>query len=127
MSRSICQGMRKDGAPCKAPALSDSALCWVHDPRQAEAAARARAAGASKGGTLRALNGRRRRLDTAAALVTFTAAVVQDVLAGTVEPDVARAVLYGISIQRQLVEVAELERKLTDLERQYGTRRRVTR
>jgi hypothetical protein len=116
VSKPTCRATRKDGATCRAPALPDSALCWTHDPRQAEAAARARAAGAAKGGRLRALRERRAKLDTAAALLRFNAGVIQDTLAGTLPPDVARAVLYGVSIQRQLVEAGDLERRVEALE-----------
>jgi hypothetical protein len=99
----------------------------MHDPEKAAAIAAARARGGTVAAKLRILQGKRARLDTAQALVKFTAGVVQDTLAGTVEPDVARAVLYGISIQKSLVEVADLERQVADLERRYGARRRAAR
>jgi hypothetical protein len=116
VSRPACTGTRKDGSPCRAPALPDSALCWVHDPRQAEQAVRARTAGASKGGKVRALQSRRRKLDTPAALVRFVSEVVQDALAGTVPPDIAKAVLYGVSIQRQLIESSDVVERIEQLE-----------
>lgn len=121
MSRPRCQGSRKDGAPCRAPVLPDSTLCWVHDPRQAEAARRARAAGASKGAKLKALHGRRRRLDTHAALVKLVAEVAHDILGGKLDPDVARAALYAISIQRQLLEAHGYEQRLADVERRLAS------
>jgi hypothetical protein len=99
----------------------------MHDPEKAAAIAAARARGGTVAAKLRILQGKRARLDTAQALVKFTAGVVQDTLAGTVEPDVARAVLYGISIQKSLVEVADLERQVAELERQYGKRGRAPR
>jgi hypothetical protein len=54
--------------------------------------------------------------------VRFTSGLVQDVLAGTVDPDVAKVCLYGVSIQRQLIEVAELERQVAELERLQARR-----
>ena len=98
MSRPICTGTRKDGSGCRAPALPDSALCWSHDPRQAERAARARSQGGSKGSKLKALHGRRRRLDSQGALGAFVSNLVYDVVEGRQDPDVARAALYGCSI-----------------------------
>ena len=63
-----------------------------------------------------ALQNRRLKLDTPAALIRFVGTVVQDVVSGAVEPDVARAALYGCSIQRQLIEASELEKRLEALE-----------
>jgi hypothetical protein len=48
--------------------------------------------------------------------VRFTGRLIQDVLYQTTPVDVGRAVLYGISIQRQLVESGDLEKRLSALE-----------
>ena len=120
MSKPPCHGTRKDGAACRAPALPDSALCWSHDPRQAEAAAEARAAGASKGAKVKALHGRRRRLDTHAGLAAFLTGLIHDVVEGRQDPDVARVVIYGCSVMRRLAEHA-LERRLAEVERLLAT------
>ena len=122
MSRPTCTARRKDGAPCRAPALPDSPLCWSHDPRQAEVAAQARAAGASKGAKVKALHGRRRRLDTHAALASFLTGVIYDLAEGRQDPDVARVVIYGCSVMRQLAEHS-LERRLAEVERLLAQRR----
>ena len=122
MSRPTCGATRKDGAACRAPALPDSALCWSHDPRQVEIAARARAEGATKGGKLRALHGRRRRLDSHAALAAFLTGIIYDVAEGRQDPDVARTIIYGCSVMRQLAEHG-LERRLAEVERLLAQRR----
>ena len=122
MSRPVCRATRKDGAACQAPALPDSALCWSHDPRQAEVAARARADGASKGGKLRALRGRRRKLDSHAGLAAFLTGVIYDLAEGRQDPDTARVVIYGCSVMRQLAEHS-LERRLAEVERLLAQRR----
>jgi hypothetical protein len=122
MSRPTCQGRRKDGSPCQAPALPDSALCWSHDPRQAEAAREARSAGASKGAKVKALNGRRRRLDTPRGLSIFLTTLVHDVVDGKVDPEIARTAFYGCSILRQLGEHG-LEKRLAEVERLLARRR----
>ena len=122
MSRPTCTEKRKDGAPCRAPALPDSTLCWVHDPRQTERAARARIDGGAKGGRLKAVKGRRRRLDTHAGLAQFITGLVYDVVEGRQDPDVARTALYGCSILRQLAEHS-LEKRLAEVERLLAQRR----
>jgi hypothetical protein len=117
-----CTAARRDGEPCRAPCLPDSALCWSHDPRQAEAAREARAAGASKGARVKNLHARRRRLDTHGGLAQFITSLVYDVVEGRQEPDVARTALYGCSILRQLAE-HNLEKRLADVERLLAQRR----
>jgi len=122
VSRPTCAATRKDGDGCRAPALPDSALCWSHDPRQAEVAARARAAGASKGAKVKALHGRRRRLDTHGGLAIFLNGVIHDVLEGKIDGDTARAVIYGCALMRQLNEHA-VEKRLAEVERLLAQRR----
>ena len=122
MSRPTCTDTRKDGSPCRAPALPDSALCWSHDPRQAEAAAEARAAGGSKGSKVKALHGRRRRPDTHRGLSIFLAGVIYDVLEGKLDSDTARTVVYACGLMRQLNEHG-LERRLAEVERLLAARR----
>ena len=122
MTRPTCEAIRKDGEPCRAPALPDSGMCWSHDPRQAETAARARAEGAAKGGKIKALHGRRRRLDTHTGLVIFLTNVVHDVLEGKLDSDTARTVIYGCGLLRQLAEHS-LERRLAEVERLLAQRR----
>lgn len=116
----ICEARTLRGEPCRSFALGDRPYCMSHDPERAGDVRRARARGGAAASKVRALKGRRDRLDTPGALVRFTSGVIQDVLDGTVPPDVARAVLYGLSIQRQLVEAGDLERRLTSLERQLA-------
>jgi hypothetical protein len=40
-----CAATRRDGQPCTAPALGQSAYCFAHDPTMAERRAKAREAG----------------------------------------------------------------------------------
>lgn len=119
MKRPVCQGERKDGTPCRAPSLPDSSLCWVHDPRQAEAGRQARAAGASKGAKVKALNSRRRRIDTHAGLAAFLSDVIHNTAEGKLDVDTARTVIYGCSVMRHLAD-HELVKRLEAVERQLG-------
>jgi len=77
---------------------------------------RARQKGGRAAGQLRSIEGRRRKLDTPAELIAFTSTVVQDVIAGTVLPDIARVALYGISIQKSLIETGDLAERLARIE-----------
>ena len=56
---------------------------------------------------LRLLQGRRTKLDSPRALTRFLSDLMQDVLAGSVQPDVGRVVAYCISIQKSLLETAD--------------------
>ena len=122
MGEQTCAAQRKDGQSCRAPALPGSRYCFAHDPTRSADAQAARMKGATNAAKMRSLKGKRWKLDTAAGLVRFTSGLMQDTLAGTVEPDTARVVFYGVSIQRQLIEVAELEAKVAELERLQARR-----
>jgi hypothetical protein len=116
VSRPICEATRKDGQPCQAASLPGSGWCWSHDPAQQEIAAEARRDGARKGNKLRALHGRRRRLDSHAGLSLFLHNLIHDLAEGKQDPDVARVIVYACSVMRQLNEHS-LERRLADVER----------
>jgi hypothetical protein len=116
LSRPICRATRQDGQPCRGSALPGGELCWVHDPDRAEQAAEARRAGAVKTNKLRALKGRRARLDTAGSLMRFVATLAHRTLEGELAPDIARSVGYLCSLQIRLVETAAIERRLAAIE-----------
>jgi hypothetical protein len=119
VSRPVCSGTCKGGQACRAPALPDSELCWAHDPRHAEQAARARAEGASR-------EGRRRKLTTPAALLSFVDTLIWNAIDGKYDPRLVNAVVGAVNVQRALIEVGELEVRLAALEAatQVGGRRR---
>ena len=111
-----CQATTKSGAACRAFALPGRPFCLTHDPERREDATAARAKGAGVSNRLRSIEGRRRKLNSAPQLVEFTSGIVQDVLSGHVLPDVARVCLYGISIQKSLLEASDLDTRLKRLE-----------
>jgi hypothetical protein len=125
MSERTCRAQTKAGVSCRAPALPGYETCLSHTPELAEKVRLARMRGGSAAAKVRVLQGKRLKLDTAAALVKFTSGLMQDVLAGTVEADAARVVVYAVSVQRQLIEVASLERQVSELERLHARKGRA--
>ena len=111
-----CVARTKKGAPCRSFVPAGRTLCLAHDPDRQSAVREARAKGGAKASKIRAIRGRRSKLATAGELLKFTAGVIQEAREGAIAPDVARAVLYGISIQRQLIEASDLEQRLAELE-----------
>ena len=120
VSQAGCVASTKRGGACRSFALPGRPYCVVHDPERAVDIAEARTRGGVAAARLRRLQRKRERLDTPKALVKFVANVVQETLDGTVTPDVARAVLYGISIQRTLIESSDLAARIAALEERLG-------
>jgi len=102
-------------------------VCLSHAEDLAEKVAAARARGGTAAAKVRLLQGRRLRLDSPAALVKFTGSLLQDALAGTVDADVARTVLYGVSVQLKAVEMvraADVEAMLAEVRQLTNEARR---
>jgi hypothetical protein len=116
VSRPVCIAARNDGGACRAQALPGDRWCWCHHPDRQEQAAEARARGRAKVNTLRALKGRRVRLERTGQLARWLSDLIVDVLEGKTPPDIGRTCMYGASVLRQVVETAELERRLAALE-----------
>jgi hypothetical protein len=67
----------------------------------------ARAKGGAAASKVRMLKGKRAKLDTADDLIRFNAGVIHDLLDGTLDADTARVAIYGLNLQRQLIETGE--------------------
>jgi len=113
-----CGFEKASGGECMAFALP-SGRCWNHDPARAEERHRARASG----GQIKALKNRQPKFDTPKALIGFTGLILGGVLAGRIAPDIGRCVLYGINIQKSLIESSDLEKRLEALEARQGGQR----
>jgi hypothetical protein len=111
----------KAGQACQAFVLPGRGWCWAHDPANAERAQAARTKGAIMANKLRALEGRRSRLDSPAALARFAATVLWDVADGKMLPEVGRCIFYGLNVQRAILESSDLERRLEQLEQRLAT------
>ena len=116
MSQAVCTAKTKRGAACRSFSLPDRDVCIMHSPEHAAQIDAARKRGGTVAMKLRVLQGKRVRLDSPKSLIKFVGDVMQDTLAGTVDPLVARSVLYGASIQRALIEASDLEQRLAALE-----------
>ena len=113
--RPTCEGTTTAGTPCRS-FTAGGRWCFPHDPANAERMRDARTRGASRGGKLKAIHGRRPRLDDAAGLLRFNAELINRLLAGELEVDVVRCVVYALSLQKSLVEASNLEKRLAALE-----------
>ena len=120
-----CGARTQRGAPCRSFTLPGRPFCMSHDPERAGDVRQARARGGAAASKLRALKARRPRLDTAAGLMAFIAALAHDTLGGRVAPDVSRAVAYALSLQLRLLEASELEQRIAVLE-ERAERERLT-
>jgi hypothetical protein len=105
-----CKATNKDGALCRAFAVGEDGYCWGHDPKRREEAQAARSEGARTKNHLGRLRRLSARLTTNEDLMRFSSAVITDLFQGRVSDQVARAVLYGVSVQRALIESASIER-----------------
>lgn len=94
----------------------------MHDPARRDEVAAARRRGGVSSTKLRALKGKRRRLDTHSGLSIFLNNVIHDVLEGKLDGDTAKVVIYGCSLMRQLNE-RDVERRLAEVERLLAQRR----
>ena len=116
MNERRCRADTTAGAPCRAFAPAGREVCRVHDPELAEAVQAARSRGAAKANTLRRIRGRRSKLATVSELVRFTADLIHKTVEGELAVDVARCAFYGLSLQKGLVELSDLERRIVALE-----------
>lgn len=120
-----CSGTNKQGERCRARALPGSDFCISHDPnRVVELAEWRRKGGRAKSNKARIRKQLPDAVLTPAELQGLLSKAIRDVLAGTLEPGPANA---AGGLARALVtiqESAELEQRLTELERQAGIERR---
>ena len=124
MASRTCEGITKASDRCRSFALPGSSFCFMHGDPVVAAAARAR--GASKGGKIRALNGRRRKLATPAAVVEFLSGLVHELVEGRRDVELVRGVAYAVAVQLKAIELAskgDVERRLADVERILALRR----
>jgi hypothetical protein len=108
-----CKATKRNGDPCTLPAQGEQALCWAHDPKNAER----RRKGASRGGRAKA----NRELPTIKSLLED---LTERVLSGNLETGRAAVAnqlvntrLRAIEQERKNKETEELEARIEALER----------
>jgi hypothetical protein len=111
-----CRAPTVHGSPCRGFLLPGRDVCLSHAEDLADKIRLARARGGTAAAKVRALQGRRLRLDSAEALLRFNANLCQDTLSGAVDPGVSKAVSYALANQLKLLETHELEQRLRALE-----------
>ena len=115
-TQAVCSARTKNGAACRSFALPGGSVCIAHDANQADARRAARAKGGANASKIRALQGKRAKLDSPAELVRFMGTLIQDVYDQRIEPNVARALFYGVAIQTRLLETSDLEQRVAAIE-----------
>ena len=119
-----CSATNKSGAPCSAQAWRDGICRWHHPALEGERQAARRRGGESRSNRVRA--GRR----YAAAVLSLRAvqgmlsAVLEDVIAGEVEPGIATAAATVGRAIASVAQVGDLEQRLLDLEQRAGVETR---
>jgi hypothetical protein len=101
-----CQARRKDDQPCRARVLPGEGWCWAHHPDRQEIAAAARSNGAVKANKLRSLEGRRRKLDSARAVVAFLSNLVYAVAEGRQDAEIAKTLAYALNVQLKAIDLS---------------------
>jgi hypothetical protein len=115
--RRQCTGLKPDGGRCGAVALTGSALCFFHDP----ASARERTAASKHGGE------KNRAavlppdtpdfpLNSAGDAAALLGRTINQVLRGELDPKIANAVGYLLTIKIKTTDLAKLEERMAALE-----------
>jgi hypothetical protein len=109
---STCSATKRDGSPCTLPSSGPSALCWAHDPKNAERRRRGQSRG-GKNKPSRELTGLKAQLQD----------LTTDVLSGELETGRAAVAnqlintrLRAIEVERKIKETQELEERIGALE-----------
>ncbi len=111
-----CSAITRAGTRCQRSAEGQNALCFAHDPKNAERRRRT----ASRGG-----RGKANR--EVAALKEEIKSVIADVKAGELDRNDAAVMIQGyralkdfIALERQVRETDELAAEIEELKREYG-------
>jgi hypothetical protein len=110
-----CQATRKDGSPCRAPAVADG-LCFAHRGGEAAAAARSRG-GRGRANAARAM---RRMAGGLRPIADALALALDEVHSGDLDPRRAVAMASLASALVRVTTAGELEERLAALEKRAG-------
>ena len=130
-SDSRCQGQTKSGNPCRA-AATPGGLCYFHaNPNKASELGRV---GGSKRGSTPQSSEPLPTVDNAVAVRDLVARLIADVHTGKIHPKVAAGLAPLMNLQLRAIEtsnlelqLARIEKRLTDLEAARSTKSSVQR
>lgn len=113
-TKQVCSALKADGKPCRAYAVQDSQYCHFHAPERSGEATAARKAG----GKARSKPSPAEPIDLSTPELQRRAieTTIDRVRSGDETSNVARLVLYGISLARPIVEAEEIVKRLDALE-----------
>jgi hypothetical protein len=121
MMQAQCSGITKSGERCRAAALPGSDFCVTHDPaRVTDLAAWRRKGGRAKSNRARAKRAVGEGALSAAELNGVLGVTLKGVLAGKIEPNVGNCVASLARAIRDVAGWAELDERLSALERDEG-------
>jgi hypothetical protein len=115
--RKPCEGKRKDGQPCEAPAMPNSTWCYFHAPDRADE----RDANNKKGGRARSKraatlpDGEDVVLMDVASVLALLSETVSQVRRGQVDPKIGNCLGYLASIALRSIEGHELTKQIEEL------------
>ncbi len=116
--RKRCESVRRDGAPCRAPAPPGRTHCFAHDSSLADR----RAEAIRKGGRNSSRAARLRSLAPPALLPVFEllAVALDEVHGGQIPPTVGQAMASIARVMVTVIQAGEVEERLRRLEEQLA-------
>lgn len=113
--RRVCQSTRRDGSPCRAPALPGKPFCFAHDPDMQSV----RLEGARRGGRHKARVERLRRLmpEDLRDVFDVLKTALGEVHGGSLKPSQASAMATLATALCRVLEGSDLASRVADLEK----------
>ncbi len=119
----LCTATRRDGSPCRGPALPSKPVCFAHDAERQEALRASRA----RGGRAKRLANRMDKLtpDSLRPVLSRLFTVLEELHTGEMEPQRATAMAAVASALVRAYGVGQLEARIERLEAANELRQRV--
>src|SRR5713226_9767837 len=112
-----CAEITRDGERCRAQALTGSLLCFFHDPASSQKrAAASRRGGAKNRAAVLPSETPDFALNSAADASALVARTITQVLRGEIDPKIANAVGYLLTVHMKACDADKLERRIAAIE-----------
>lgn len=122
VSRLTCAALNKRGEPCRSGVRAGAVYCFQHDPERRAEAAAARARG-GKHAHSKSAPAPPADLSTAESQRKALEEVIDRVRRGDETVQIARTVLYALSLARPILEMTDIVERLEALEARLGVQR----